>query len=124
MNRKGFTLIELMMVIALIAVLSLILIPNIVTVIDKNNIEACKDIEENIKKAAKEYAITNKYDLGFTCSENKEVSLNYLIENGYLTNLNINPVTKEEINKDAIVNISYDCTSKTFSYEFDLNCES
>ena len=39
MNKKGFTLIELIMVIVIIAILSLVLVPNIFTFINKNNIE-------------------------------------------------------------------------------------
>ena len=38
MNKKGFTLIETIMVIAILALLMLILVPNVISLINKNNI--------------------------------------------------------------------------------------
>ena len=50
MNKKGFTLIEVIMVIAIIAILSLILIPNVMVLIDKNKERSCEKMIDNIKR--------------------------------------------------------------------------
>lgn len=122
-NKKGFTLIELIMVIVIIAILSLVLVPNIFTFINKNNIKSCESLEKNIISAAKIYVTNNKYDLGFDCSgQSKGISLQSLVDSGDLTEPITNPVTKEEIGLDKTVKVTYDCDSKTFTYTFDLNC--
>lgn len=43
MNKKGFTLIETIMVIAILALLMLILVPNVISLINKNNIKSCQN---------------------------------------------------------------------------------
>ena len=49
MNRKGFTLIEVIMVIAIIAILSIILAPNVMVLINKNNERSCEKMIDNIR---------------------------------------------------------------------------
>ena len=64
MNRRGFTLIEVILVIVIIAILSLILIPNVMLFIDKNNISMCEKLKDNIISSTKMYVNENKYELG------------------------------------------------------------
>lgn len=126
MNRKGFSLIELIIVIALLAILMLVLVPNIITLLNKNDVKSCYNLEDSIINAAKEYVINNKYNLNFTCGEEKEISLQTLIDSGDLkiTNDKItNPVTDAEISLDTKVKVTYNCITKEFSYNFSLNCE-
>ena len=46
MNKKGFTLIEVIMVIAIIAILSIILTPNVMVFINKNNKKSCEKMRK------------------------------------------------------------------------------
>ena len=48
MNKKGFTLIEVIMVIAIITILSLILIPNVMVLINENKKRSCEKMIDNI----------------------------------------------------------------------------
>lgn len=126
MNRKGFSLIELILVIALLAILMLLLIPNVITLINNNDVKSCHNLEDSIINAAKEYVINNKYNLNFTCDKEKEISLQTLIDTGDLKISNdkiTNPVTDAEISLDTKVKVTYNCTTKEFSYNFSLNCE-
>lgn len=125
MNRKGFTLMELLMVIVIIALLSLVLIPNVVVLKKKNEEKACNSVKDNIISAAKSYVANNKYDLDFDCDSNgtKIVSLNDLIANGYLPNNITNPVQDSPINFDSNVTIKYDCSTKSFDYSYHLRCK-
>ena len=75
MNKKGFTLIETIMVIAILALLMLILVPNVISLINKNNIKSCQNLEDSIKNAAKVYVANNKYQLGFSCDTAKEITI-------------------------------------------------
>ncbi|MGN1342391.1 MAG: type II secretion system protein [Bacilli bacterium] len=132
MNKKGFTLIELIMVIVIIAILLLFLVPNIFTFINKNNIKSCESLEKNIISAAKIYVTNNKYDLGFDCSKTpKTITLQTLVDSGDLSAPIINPVADDnpettkkenEVSLENKVEVTYDCDSKTFTYTFNLNC--
>ena len=118
MNKKGITLIEGIMVIAILGVLLLTLIPSVITIINKNkekNFEATRD---SIIEAAKMYVAENKYNLNFNCSGNSTDDR----------------VVVNEVNKDNIVgygNLSkwpdggypdiiviYDCNTKKFEYNY------
>lgn len=125
MNKKGFTMIELLMVIAILGLLSLILVPGVIEMSNQNNIKSCKSLEKNIFSAARIYVTENKYDLGFDCENNNEktVSIDTLVETGKLKGLVTNPKDKKEVSGDIVV--KYDCTTKSFTYTFTnpLGCE-
>ena len=127
MNKKGFTLIETIMVIAILALLMLILVPNVIVLINKNNTKSCHNLEESIKNATKMYVTNNKYELGFSCSRSKDVSIQTLLDSGDLklsTDKLTNPKDDSEIKPDnTSVKVTYDCKNKEFTYEFSLNCE-
>lgn len=122
MNRKGFTLIEIIMVIVILALLVLVLAPNVFVLLNKNNEKTCNNLINNIESAAKIYVTNNKYDLGFNCSSEINITLQTLIDSGNLktdsSGMIINPVTKEEIKLDTTtVSVTYNCNNKTFTYK-------
>ena len=131
MNKKGFTLIETVMVIAILALLMLILVPNVISLINKNNIKSCQNLEASIKNAAKVYVTNNKYQLGFNCNTSETtstvtISIQNLIDSGDLKLQNnelINPKNNETIQPNEIVEVTYNCTTKDFTYTFTLNCD-
>ena len=128
-NKKGFTLIEVIMVIAIIGLLSIILVPNVIDLIEENKIESCKEVRENIISATKIYVANNKYELGFSCDTDtaKEIKLADLLLSGDLNGPVINPITDTEV-KDVYVETTYDCDKKIFVYNLvdnlnELKCE-
>lgn len=124
-NKKGFTLIEVIVVIVIIVILSLILIPNVMLFINKNDIKSCEKLITNIESSAKIYVSENKYTLGFDCSNvAKEISLKTLVEEGDLSSPIINPKTKEPIDLNTTIAVTYNCTDKTFTYEVEgIECK-
>ena len=130
MNKKGFTLIETIMVIAILALLMLILVPNVISLINKNNIKSCQNLEASIKNAAKVYAANNKYQLGFSCNASETTSIvkipiQDLIDSGDLKLQNdnlVNPKNNSTIKQDKEITVKYDCDKKIFTYDFTLNC--
>ena len=126
MNKKGFTLIETIMVIAILALLMLILVPNVIVLINKNNIKSCHNLEDSIINSAKMYVARNKYELGFSCNETKSLKIQDLVNSGDLKisdNKLTNPVDNSSISLENTINIKYNCNNKEFTYEFSLNCE-
>lgn len=119
MNRKGFTLIEVIVVIVIIVLLSLILIPNVMLFVSKNNKDMCYKLKNNIESAAKMYVNENKYELGFNCEGNPiEIGLSTLIDTGKISSPVINPVTNKPVSNDDVkVEVKYDCGTKNFTYK-------
>ena len=58
-SRKGFTLIELMIVIAIIAILAAILVPNFIRARAQGQVTACKSNLKNIGTALEMYSTDN-----------------------------------------------------------------
>ncbi|MGN1312181.1 MAG: prepilin-type N-terminal cleavage/methylation domain-containing protein [Bacilli bacterium] len=126
MNKKGFTLIEVIVVIVIIVILSLILIPNVMLFINKNNINSCEKLITNIESSAKIYVSENKYDLGFDCSDSsKTITLQTLVDEGDLSSPITNPITKADIDLNkTTVTVTYNCNNKTFTYKVEgITCQ-
>ena len=129
MNRKGFTLVEIIMVIVILALLVLVLAPNVFVLLNKNNERSCNSLINNIESAAKIYVTNNKYNLGIKCYDANDVanttikiSLQTLIDSGDLKTDGsykiINPVSKDEINLNTTtVTVKYNCNNNTFTYD-------
>ena len=62
-DNKGFTLIELIITIALLSVISIISFVSITGTINQSKINDCESLEMNIKSAAKEYVSDNRYNI-------------------------------------------------------------
>ena len=129
-NKRGFTLIEVIMVIAVIGIIMLLIVPNVMAIIKKNNIKSCENIKNSIIKSAELYVTDHKYELNFSCNEKKPLNLEDLIAADYLkvdkTGKIINPIDDSTIYDDSTndkkVSVRYDCINKTFTYEFYLYC--
>lgn len=61
MNRKGFTLIELIVTIALLAVVSIISFVSITNIINDSKEKNCNNLVKSIKSATKDYISDNRY---------------------------------------------------------------
>lgn len=119
MNNKGFTLIELIVVVAIIALLSLVLTPNVISLINKNKVNSYNDTIKSIEMAAATYVSDNRYGLGITCTDNeKKVTLKTLVEAGALTSIPTNPCTNGNFVDTEEVTITYYCNTKEYSYYF------
>jgi len=58
-RKKGFTLIELMIVIAIIAILAAVLVPNFMRAREASRLTACKSNLKNISTAVETYSNDN-----------------------------------------------------------------
>ena len=82
--KKGFTLIELMAVIVIIALIALFVFPNIVNQIKKSNDSNNDSLSSVIISAAKRYVNDNPNDFGEKKDHNYCIDINTLIDNDYL----------------------------------------
>ena len=63
MNKKGFTLVELILVITLMAIISVLVIPNIMDSLDSSKEEKYKSMVKLVQKNMKYYNEKNEIDL-------------------------------------------------------------
>lgn len=81
MNNKGFTLAELIAVIAILLILGLLIIPNTLNIIRTNKERSYKEIERRLEEAAAKYILEQDIDISLnTVTITKE----QLIEKKYI----------------------------------------
>lgn len=135
-KKKGFTLIEGIMVVAIIGILSLILIPNVLGVIQKNKVNSYNSMIDSVINASKVYISDkkNSSDIinNIDCSGNKELSLfcipvQSIIDSGDLSEKFVNPLNGDKIEtKDASgkfidteqILVVFYCRTKNFIYKY------
>lgn len=119
MNRKGFTLIELIATIAILAVIALISFVSITKVLEKSRIENCNILVENIKTSAEEYASDNRYNSAFVSDAEKNG--NKVTITAADLNLKgdiVNPISNKTIIKSNVkitIELNKDYTAKSVS---------
>ena len=143
LNNKGFTIVELMATVIILALLVFIMVPNIKHLIDKNNENNYKAFEKSILSATKILLSDYRYDILIdgACNNNTEVKniktintykvkdskipIKILIDENNLTTSkdgNIyNPKNKEQtldIN-NSYITIKYQCKNKKYTYEIE-----
>ena len=142
LNKKGFTLVEVLAVVVILGIIMLIAIPNVSSLINKNKIDSCKKLKENIISATKTYFSDYRYKISVdtdNCSNaetadiisingfnliNSKFPINKLIENGYLKGKSEieNPANGSKIDtKNTYVTVKYNCTRKDYDFSIDDN---
>ena len=138
LNYKGFTLVELLAVIAIMGMLAVIMVPTISGVIEENKTNNLKNLENSIKSSARAYISDNRYEIKLdnkSCNNNtkreifsinnktileSKITVELLVNEGYLKSNSgeiINPETNKTINKGkSNIEVKYNCSSKDFEY--------
>lgn len=127
MNRKGFTLIELIVTIALLAVVSIISFVSITGIINDSKEKDCNNLVKSIKSATKDYISDNRYNNVFISNVfisnvtgyTYYMSAKILTDENYLSSPITNPFdTKSEIEPSSIkieITLNKDYTVKNIS---------
>lgn len=118
MNRKGFTLIELIVTIALLAVVSIISFVSITGIINDSKEKNCNNLVKSIKSATKDYISDNRYtDELYMPNGSIKTEFNTSNISKYLNGDLVNPYDNKTINDDIIIRVEYnsDNTPKNIS---------
>ena len=148
LNRKGFTLVELLAVVVILSVLLAIMIPSVNYLIDINKENNYNNLKESILGAAKIYMSDNRYnvtldyqDEGGLCVSgeideevhkinnneiNGQITLEMLVSNNYITTNKdgyiINPMDNTALDLTAnYVEVKYQCSTKDYTYTLIMN---
>ena len=137
LNYKGFTLVELLAVIAIMGMLAVIIVPTISGVIEENKKNNSENLKNSIKSSARAYISDNRYEIKLddsSCAndirnitfigndyiDESKITVELLVNKGYLKSNSgniINPETNKPINKgESYIVVTYDCSSKDFKY--------
>src|SRR5574344_127379 len=118
--KKGFTLIELIGVIVIISLLSLIIYPQVNTII-RNQKESLYNSQLKIViDAAKNYVTSNSGSLDIT-SSGYLISISDLYNGGYIDKSNvINPKTGEAFNE--CIAVKYNSKDNQYNYQYNSDC--
>ena len=123
MNNKGFTLIELIVTIALLAIILTISFVSITAVINSNKEEQCNNLVNSIKSASEEYVSDNRYNSEFIKSVRNKIITIYgsvLVNNNYLNGSIVNPFNNKEIDASSIkltITLNNDYTVSSISID-------
>lgn len=93
MKKNGFTLIELLATLALLAILSMVIVPSVIGVINNNKDNNLKMLCNSIEEAARLYVSDKRYTIGNVSS----IKIKELMENNYLANSFVNPYDSNDI---------------------------
>lgn len=139
LNKKGFTLIEMLAVVVILAILMAIMIPSVNHLIKQNQENNFKSLKNGILNSAKTYVSDFRYEItvaNLPCASKSEiknvlsingdsltdgqVSLKTLIEKKYLKAPNgmvKNPLADGNLDVSRIfVKIQYSCKKKDYLY--------
>ena len=104
MNKKGFTLIELVVTIALLAIIVLIAVPAANTITEKSKKENCKTLRDSTIRAAELYVSDNRYNENWSTS----ITIGKDKYGSYLNSTIKNPCDNSEYNGNLTVTFQND----------------
>ncbi len=117
LTTGGFTLVELLGVLIILAIIALITFPIIDNSIKKSQEEALERTIETIEQAAYRYSV--EYDIGYSTYK-KPLYLNELQKKGFLDSEIINPVDNQELS--GCVLYYWDSKYSQYIFEYDSFC--
>lgn len=117
MKSRGFTLVELIAVVAILGLIALVVYPAVGSVIKNAREETYKDQVDVIIKAAKEWSVDNATKLSDDGSV-YPLSVKTLIEEGYITNDEIKDPRDSSKNLEGNVEIKYNSETKSYVYTY------
>ena len=108
-NKKGFTLVEILVSIGLLALLGSVIAISLNRVFKDNNIKNYNEYVEKIKSSAMLF-VNNTVDIINDLNDNsfKIITIGDLIDNGYVNDTLVNPSTDEKVGKEEKIQVSYD----------------
>lgn len=117
MNNKGFTLIELVAIVLVIAAIFMVSFPNLLNLSKKDEEKKYNSMVESLCLAGKTYIYSNQKDFNDLIIPNNkiEIGISELIVNEIVKNNTTNPKTNKSVEKDKLI--------YTVQSDKSLNCE-
>lgn len=114
MNKRGFTLVELLAVIVILGIIITIFVPSVINLINENSTKIYANKEKILKNAAEDYVISNSsFVLPDGTNPEKYISMNTLISSNMMSSILDNKTTTECV---GFVKIT---VNSTYGYDYD-----
>lgn len=114
MNRRGFTLVELLAVIVILGIIITIFVPSVINLINENSTKIYANKEKILKNAAEDYVMSNSsFVLPDGTNPEKYISMNTLISSNMMSSVLDNKTTTECV---GFVKIT---VNSTYGYDYD-----
>lgn len=114
MNRKGFTLVEIIGVVTVLALILIVAVPSLTKTLKRNEQKKYDDYIDNLKMAAENYVVS-KLKEGLVIGDYFIVSLGDLIDSGYVNDTVTNPQNDQKLTRNTIIKVKKDLDN-TFKY--------
>lgn len=119
-KKSGFTLIEIIVAIAILGIILLLVIPEMAKIVDDKKVSACNSISKTIEDVAQSYVYFNTdiVDSAILSDNQFEISISALQSEGLLDTDLVNPITDENITGSIIITKN----DNQYIYLIPLNC--
>lgn len=107
-SKKGFTLVELLGIVAIIAVILAFVIPSVIGMLKRDDEKEYQRFLTDISLATESYIqlnINNYPDLAIT-NGSYTITMQELIENGYIKSNMVNPKTDQKISASDTIRVT------------------
>ncbi len=121
MKNKGFTLVELLAVIVVLAVILAIAIPSVLNIIEQSRKDVFTKSEDMLANAAKTYLTSNNSLLPTNIGESSVIYLTTLVNEKIIESIK-DPRDNSECNKDNSVVKIYKIGDNKYQYDAYLEC--
>ena len=119
-NKKGFTLVEIIGVVAILGIVAVIGLVSVNSIIKKGKNEHYKTAEKNLKVTAESYAQSNRDYLPKNVGEMKKVTLRTLVDDNYMEPIKDYHDKNCDLDKSYVQIYKYSKTN--YSYLAYLDC--
>ena len=115
MNKKGFTLIEVIGVVTVLSIILIVAVPALTKTIKRNEQNKYDEFVSTYETAAENYLV-DKFKNGETFEEYMVFSMGELIDAGYIKEILVDPKNNEKITRDYNIKVTQKI-DKTYEYK-------
>ena len=115
--KKGFTLVELLVVIALLAVVAVLVTTSVIGILNRSRNSLSDSQIDTLEDAAEKWGTINADKMPYNDGDTIDVDIKDLADEGFLDSSDLeNPKNGQDL--CGVVRISYKADNNQYSYEF------
>ncbi len=121
-NKKGFTMVELLAVIAILGILSLIAVGSFTNILSKSKKQTYEELEKNMEVAAENYLIDHMDEIPTDTTSTTKINITSLIAGNYTEEISDPEVSGDKCSGYVVVRNAGNNSNLNLSYHACLKC--